>query len=56
MKPSRRKLVRRSFMAAVTGAGGVAAPAGGDQDSGAAGTSSASRKEPSGAANDSDSH
>ena len=43
----RRKLVRRSFMALVTGASAFALQACGDNESGAAGNNSAGQKEQS---------
>ena len=56
MKPNRRKLIRRSFMAVVTGTSAFALQACGDNESGAQGNNSASQKEQSGGPSDSDSH
>jgi hypothetical protein len=55
MKQNRRKLVRRSFMAVVTGTSAFALQACGDNESGAGGNNSASQKEQP-AGSDSDSH
>lgn len=52
MKPKRRKLVRRSFMAVVTGTSALALQACGDNEHGAAGNNSTHQAEP---ASDSDS-
>ena len=54
MKPNRRKLVRRSFMAVVTGTSALALQACGDNESGA-GNNSAQQKEQSSGPSDSDS-
>ena len=54
MKQNRRKLIRRSFMAVVTGTSAFALQACGDNESGA-GNNSASQKEQS-SGSDSDSH
>ena len=59
MKSRSRKLVRRSFMAVVTGTSAFALQACGDNESGAGANNSASQKEQSGGGatdSDSDSH
>ena len=53
MKPNRRKLVRRSFMAAVTGVSALALQACGDDERTAGNNSAGQTEEPSGADRDS---
>ena len=55
MKPNRRKLVRRSFMAVVTGTSVLALQACGDSEQGAAGNNAARQTQESSGGSDSDS-
>ncbi len=54
MKPNRHKLVRRSFMAVVTGTSALALQACGDSEQGAAGNNAARQSQESGEGSDSD--